>query len=105
MRPSTWDDANRNALLLQQERAFVPDAPQETVDAANETFFVADIPRLAEKLDAFVYHFDWQVPGKTFKACHRIDLPFLLGTHDVWAAFLHGKRPSPAWDGIRPMRP
>ena len=27
------------------------------------------------------------------------------GLREVWAAFLHGKRPSPAWDGIRPMRP
>ena len=189
MRPSTWDEANQNALLLRQElgedirtaptkrlleaqlrvaaktakpgsleppfqlvadddlvakdlieaapqgpaliswtkdelRAFAPDAPQETVDAAS-SFFVSD--KLAEKLDPFVYRFDWEAPGNPFRACHCIDLPFLFGTHDVWdapmlegapkgletepglrevwAAFLHGKRPSPTWEAIRPMRP
>ncbi|MEV7042595.1 carboxylesterase family protein [Amycolatopsis sp. NPDC051061] len=189
MRPSTWDEANANALLLQQElgadlrtaptkqllkaqlkvaaktakpgsleppfqlvadddlvakdlieaapagpalisstkdelRAFAPDAPQETVEAAN-SFFVSD--RLAARLDAFVYRFDWEAPGNPFKACHCVDLPFLFGTHDVWdapmlegapkgledesglrevwAAFLHGKRPSPTWEAIRPTRP
>ncbi|MEU8631543.1 carboxylesterase family protein [Amycolatopsis sp. NPDC048633] len=189
MRPSTWDEANQNALLLQEElgedirtaptgklleaqlrvaaktarpgsleppfqlvadgdlvaddliesapegpalisstkdelRAFAPDAPQETVDAAN-SFFVSD--RLAEKLDAVVYRIDWHAPGNPFKACHCIDIPFLFGTHDgwdapmlegapkglederglreVWAAFLHGKRPSADWEGLRPMRP
>jgi len=108
-------------------RAFAPDAPQEMVDAANDRYFAGDIPRLAKKLDAFVYRFDWAAPGNPFKACHCIDIPFLFGTHDVWdapmlegapkgleaetglrevwAAFLHGKRPSPAWEGIRPMRP
>jgi para-nitrobenzyl esterase len=105
-------------------RAFAPDAPQETVEAAN-SFFVSD--RLAAKLDAFVYRFDWEAPGNPFKACHCVDLPFLFGTHDVWdapmlegapkgledesglrevwAAFLHGKRPSPTWEAIRPTRP
>ncbi len=105
-------------------RAFAPDAPQETVEAAN-SFFVSD--RLAAKLDAFVYRFDWEAPGNPFKACHCIDIPFLFGTHDVWdapmlegapkgledesglrevwAAFLHGKRPSPTWEAIRPTRP
>jgi para-nitrobenzyl esterase len=189
MRPSTGDDANANAMLLQQElgedlrtaptekllqaqlrvaaktakpgsleppfqlvadgdlvakdlieaapagpalisstkdelRAFAPDAPQETVEAAN-SFFVSD--RLAAKLDAFVYRFDWEAPGNPFKACHCVDLPFLFGTHDVWdapmlegapkgledetglrevwAAFLHGKRPSSTWEAIRPTRP
>jgi para-nitrobenzyl esterase len=192
MRPSTWDEASQNALLLQEElgedirttpterlleaqlrvaaktaepgsleppfqlvadgdlvaedliesapegpaliswtrdelRAFVPDAPQEAVDKATNEFFAGAIPRLAAKLDAFVYRFDWQAPGNPFKACHCIDIPFLFGTHEgwdapmlegapqgledepglreVWAAFLHGKRPSPTWDGIRPMRP
>lgn len=106
-------------------RAFVPDAPQEVVDKASG-FFACD--RLTAKLDAFVYRFDWRAPGNPFKACHCVDLPFLFGTHDVWAApmlegapegleeetglrevwaaFLHGKRPSPAWDGISlPTRP
>jgi para-nitrobenzyl esterase len=191
MRPSTWDDANQNALLLQEElgedirttttgnlleaqlrvaaktakpgsleppfqlvadgdlvaedlieatphgealiswtrdelRAFVPDAPQAAVDAANSTFFAGDIPRLAGKLDAVTYRFDWQAPGNKFGACHCVDLPFLFGTHDVWdapmlegapkgleeesglrevwAAFLHGKRPSLEWDGLRPPK-
>jgi para-nitrobenzyl esterase len=177
MRPSTRDEANRNALLLRQElgedlrtapterllraqlrvaaktakpgsleppfqlvadgdlvaedlieaaprgsaliswtreelRAFVPDAPQEAVDEATG-FFTSD--RLAAKLDAFTYRFDWQAPGNRFGACHCIDIPFLFGTHDVWdapmlegapaglenetglrevwAAFLHGERP------------
>ncbi|MCR6481374.1 carboxylesterase family protein [Amycolatopsis sp. OK19-0408] len=93
-------------------RAFVPDAPRETVEAAN-SFFTDD--RLIEKLDAFAYRFDWQAPGNRFGACHCIDIPFLFGTHDVWAApmlegaprglegeaglrrawaaFLHGERP------------
>jgi para-nitrobenzyl esterase len=93
-------------------RAFAPDAPQEAVEEAN-SFFVSD--RLAAKLDAFTYRFDWQAPGNRFGACHCIDLPFLFGTHDVWdapmlegapkgleeepglrevwAAFLHGERP------------
>jgi para-nitrobenzyl esterase len=187
MRPSTWDEASQNALLLQQEvdartttleklleaqlrvaaktakpgsleppfrlvadgdlvaadlieaappgpaliswtrdelRAFVPDAPQHTVDTATSTFFAGDVPRLAEKLDAFVYRFDWQAPGNRFGACHCVDIPFLFGTHDVWdapmlegapkgleeeaglrkvwAAFLHGKRPSLEWDALRP---
>ncbi|MEV6639842.1 carboxylesterase family protein [Amycolatopsis sp. NPDC051371] len=105
-------------------RAFAPDAPQEVVDKAN-SFFVSDT--LAAKLDAFAYRFDWEAPGNPFKACHCIDLPFLFGTHDVWdapmlegapkgleaetglrevwAAFLHGKRPSPTWEAIRPTRP
>jgi para-nitrobenzyl esterase len=105
-------------------RAFVPDAPQDVVNAANSTFFAGDIPRLAEKLDAVTFRFDWQVPGNRFGACHCIDLPFLFGTHDVWnapmlegapkgleeetglrevwAAFLHGKRPSLEWDALRP---
>jgi para-nitrobenzyl esterase len=105
-------------------RAFVPDAPPEVIDEAN-SFFTSD--RLAKKLGAFTYRFDWQAPGNRFGACHCIDIPFLFGTHDVWdapmlegapkgleaetglrevwAAFLHGKRPSPTWEGIRPMRP
>ena len=177
MRPSTWEEANQNALLLREElgedirtatmeklleaqlrvaaktakpgsleppfqlvadgdlvakdlieaapagpaliswtreelRAFVPDAPQKAIEEAN-SFFVSD--RLAAKLDAFTYRFDWQAPGNRFGACHCIDLPFLFGTHDVWnapmlegapkgleeetglrevwAAFLHGERP------------
>jgi len=177
MRPSTWDDTNHNAVLLQEElgedirtvttrklleaqlkvaaktaepgsleppfqlvadgdlvaedlieaapegpaliswtreeiRAFVPDAPRETVEAAN-SFFTSD--RLAAKLGAFTYRFGWQAPGNRFGACHCIDIPFLFGTHDVWdapmlegapkglekerglreawAAFLHGERP------------
>ncbi|WP_328645249.1 carboxylesterase family protein [Amycolatopsis sp. NBC_00348] len=187
MRPSTWDDANQNALLLQQEvdvrtttldkllaaqlkvaakttkpgsleppfqlvadgdlvaedlieaaprgealiswtrdelRAFVPDAPQDVVDKATSTFFAGDIPRLAGKLDAVTFRFDWQAPGNRFGACHCVDLPFLFGTHDVWAApmlegapkgleeeaglrevwaaFLHGKRPSLEWAALRP---
>ncbi|MFJ1766431.1 carboxylesterase family protein [Amycolatopsis sp. NPDC088138] len=187
MRPSTWDDANQNALLLQQEvdihtasleslleaqlkvaaqttkpgsleppfqlvadgdlvaddlievaprgealiswtrdelRAFVPDAPQDVVDKATSSFFAADIPRLAGKLDAVTFRFDWQAPGNRFGACHCADIPFLFGTHDVWdapmlegapkgleeeaglrkvwAAFLHGKRPSLEWDVLRP---
>ncbi|WP_086840814.1 carboxylesterase family protein [Amycolatopsis kentuckyensis] len=94
-------------------RAFVPDAPQETIDAANG-FFTSD--RLVEKLGAFTYRFDWQAPGNRFGACHCLDIPFLFGTHDVWdapmlegapkglehetglravwAAFLHGERPA-----------
>ncbi|MEA5359305.1 carboxylesterase family protein [Amycolatopsis sp., V23-08] len=184
MPPSTWDEANQNALLLQREvdirkatkeqlieaqlavvaktakpgsieppfqlvadsdlvaedlveaagpgraliswtkeelRAFVPDAPPETVEAAN-SFFMSG--RLAGKLDAFVYRFDWRAPGNRFGACHCLDIPFLFGTHDVWdapmledapkgleeetglrkvwAAFLHGKRPSLEWDALRP---
>lgn len=189
MRPSTWDEANQNALLLQQElgedirtaptkqlleaqlrvaaktakpgsleppfqlvadddlvakdiieaapagsalisstkdelRAFAPDAPEEVSEAANR-YFISET--LTEKLDAFVYRFEWEAPGNPFRACHCIDLPFLFGTHDVWdarmlegapkgleeetglrevwAAFLHGKRPSPTWEAIRPMRP
>jgi para-nitrobenzyl esterase len=187
LRPSTWDEANRNALLLQREvdirtatteklleaqlkvvaktakpgsleppfqlvadgdlvaadlieaaprgealiswtrdevRAFTPDAPQATVDAATSAFFAADVPRLAGKLDAVTFRFDWQAPGNRFGACHCVDIPFLFGTHDVWdapmlegapegleeedglrqvwAAFLHGKRPSPEWDALRP---
>jgi para-nitrobenzyl esterase len=94
-------------------RAFVPGAPREVLDEANE-FFTSD--RLAKKLGAFTYRFDWQAPGNRFGACHCIDIPFLFGTHDVWdapmlegapkglenatglrelwAAFLHGKRPA-----------
>ncbi|MEU4247929.1 hypothetical protein AB0F15_11000 [Amycolatopsis sp. NPDC026612] len=94
-------------------RAFVPDAPQGVIDQANG-FFTSE--RLAEKLGAFTYRFDWQAPGNRFGACHCIDIPFLFGTHDVWkapmlegapaglenetglrevwAAFLHGERPS-----------
>jgi len=94
-------------------RAFVPDAPPETIDAANG-FFTSD--RLVKKLGAFTYRFDWQAPGNRFGACHCLDIPFLFGTHDVWdapmlegapkglenetglrevwAAFLHGERPS-----------
>ncbi|MEV7093619.1 carboxylesterase family protein [Amycolatopsis sp. NPDC051045] len=94
-------------------RAFVPDAPPDVAEAANG-FFAGD--RLAAKLGAFTYRFDWQAPGNRFGACHCIDLPFLFGTHDVWdapmlagapkgleeetglravwAAFLHGERPS-----------
>ncbi|ADJ50532.1 carboxyesterase [Amycolatopsis mediterranei S699] len=94
-------------------RAFVPDAPQDAIDEANG-FFTSD--RLAKKLGAFTYRFDWQAPGNRFGACHCIDIPFLFGTHDVWdapmlegapkglenetglrevwAAFLHGERPS-----------
>ncbi|WP_290052940.1 carboxylesterase family protein [Amycolatopsis solani] len=94
-------------------RAFVPDAPQETIEAAN-SFFTSD--RLAKKLDAVTYRFDWQAPGNRFGACHCVDIPFLFGTHDVWAApmlegapkgleadtrlrevwaaFLHGTRPA-----------
>ncbi|WIY04955.1 carboxylesterase family protein [Amycolatopsis mongoliensis] len=108
-------------------RAFVPGAPQDVVDKATNTFFAGDIPRLAGRLDAFVHRFDWQAPGNRFQACHCIDIPFLFGTHDVWdapmlegapkgleaetglrevwAAFLHGKRPSPTWEAIRPMQP
>lgn len=93
-------------------RAFVPDAPPEAIDEANK-FFTSD--RLARKLGAFTYRFDWQAPGNRFGACHCIDIPFLFGTHDVWdapmldgapaglenetglrevwAAFLHGERP------------
>ncbi|SFW58705.1 carboxylesterase family protein [Amycolatopsis australiensis] len=183
MAPSTWNDAHRNALLLQRNlgddirtapvgrllaaqvsvpgkpgsieppfqlvadddlvaadlveaappgpaliswtreelRAFVPDAPAEAVEAANSFF---DGSALATKLGAFAYRFDWQAPGNRFGACHCIDIPFLFGTHDVWdapmlegapkgleeetglrdvwAAFLHGKRPSPEWDAISP---
>ncbi|MEU4518015.1 carboxylesterase family protein [Amycolatopsis sp. NPDC024027] len=170
MRPSTWEEANRNARALEdfrdapverllaaqvsvpgkpgsleppfqlvadgdlvaedlveaapegpaliswtreELRAFVPDAPQDVIDAGNG-FFTSD--RLAEKLGAFTYRFDWQAPGNRFGACHCIDIPFLFGTHDVWdapmlagapkglenetglrevwAAFLHGERPS-----------
>ena len=94
-------------------RAFVPDAPQEVIDEGNR-FFTSD--RLAKKLGAFTYRFDWQAPGNRFGACHCIDIPFLFGTHDVWdapmlegapegletetglrevwAAFLHGTRPA-----------
>ncbi|MGW3966279.1 carboxylesterase family protein [Amycolatopsis sp. NPDC005003] len=93
-------------------RAFVPDAPRETIEQAN-SFFTSD--RLVKKLGAFTYRFDWQAPGNRFGACHCIDIPFLFGTHDVWAApmlegapkglenetglrevwaaFLHGERP------------
>ncbi|MEU7788450.1 carboxylesterase family protein [Amycolatopsis sp. NPDC049159] len=94
-------------------RAFVPDAPREAIETAN-SFFTSE--KLIEKLDAVTYRFDWQAPGNRFGACHCIDIPFLFGTHDVWAApmlegapegletepglrevwaaFLHGKRPS-----------
>jgi para-nitrobenzyl esterase len=183
MRPSTWDEARQNALLLQEElgadihtaptekileaqlkvaarkpgieppfqlvadgdlvaadlveaappgpaliswtreelRAFVPDAPQEAIEKTNGFFFD---DTLAAKLDAFAYRFDWQAPGNRFGACHCLDIPFLFGTHDVWAApmlegapkglenetglrevwaaFLHGKRPSPKWAALSP---
>jgi para-nitrobenzyl esterase len=191
MRPSTWDEANRNALLLEAElgedlrtapvgrlleaqlsvaaktaepgsleppfqlvadgelvaadlieaapagpaliswtrdelRAFVPDAPGEVVEAGTTTFFAGAVPRLAAKLDAVTFRFGWQAPGNRFGACHCIDLPFLFGTHDVWAApmldgapegleaetglrdvwaaFLHGKRPSLGWTALRPPK-
>ncbi|WP_439384297.1 carboxylesterase family protein [Amycolatopsis lexingtonensis] len=64
-------------------RAFVPDAPRDAIERAN-SFFTSD--RLVEKLDAGTYRFDWQAPGNRFGACHCIDIPFLFGTHDVWAA-------------------
>ncbi|MEU0792925.1 hypothetical protein ABZ342_22865 [Amycolatopsis sp. NPDC005961] len=76
-------------------RALVPDAPQDVVEAANG-FSVSD--RLAAKLDAFVYRFDWEAPGNP-------GLEAETGLRDVWAAFLHGKRPSATWAAIRPMRP
>ncbi|NBH08028.1 carboxylesterase family protein [Amycolatopsis sp. SID8362] len=64
-------------------RAFIPDAPQDVIEQAN-SFFTSD--RLVAKLDAVAYRFDWQAPGNRFGACHCIDIPFLFGTHDVWAA-------------------
>ncbi|MEQ0559058.1 carboxylesterase family protein [Amycolatopsis sp. NEAU-NG30] len=102
-------------------RTFVPDAPQEAIEKTNGFFFD---DKLAAKLDAFAYRFDWQAPGNRFGACHCLDIPFLFGTHDVWnapmlegapkglenetglrevwAAFLHGKRPSPKWAALSP---
>jgi para-nitrobenzyl esterase len=162
LRPSTGDEANRNALLLHQEvdirtatteklleaqlkvvaktakpGSLAPpfqlvadgdlvaaDLIEAAVDAATSAFFAADVPRLAGKLDAVTFRFDWQAPRNRFGACHCVDIPFLFGTHDVWdapmlegapkgleeedglrqvwAAFLHGKRPSPEWDALRP---
>ena len=36
--------------------------------------------------DAFVYCFDWSPLGSDFGACHCIDLPFLFGNLDAFAA-------------------
>lgn len=57
------------------------------------TKFVFETPsrKFADRLVAaggkvFSYRFDWSAPGSGFGACHCIDLPFLFGDAESWAA-------------------
>jgi len=49
----------------------------------------------------FAYRFDWAAPGNEFRACHCLELPFLLGETQAWrrAPMLRGADAS--WAGLR----
>ncbi|SFJ98313.1 para-nitrobenzyl esterase [Amycolatopsis sacchari] len=60
---------------------------------AGITRWMFDAPsrRLADALAAaggrvFTYRFAWHAPASTYGACHCIELPFLLGDRESWAA-------------------
>ena len=60
-------------------------------DLVTDDRFLRPSIRLAEAVTAaggraHLYQFDWAAPGNRFMACHCIDLPFLFGNFDAWAA-------------------
>ncbi|MTD57073.1 carboxylesterase/lipase family protein [Amycolatopsis pithecellobii] len=60
-------------------------------NAITRWMFDAPSRRFADALAAaggrvFTYRFDWSAPASGFGACHCIELPFLLGDRESWAA-------------------
>ncbi|HET6182461.1 MAG TPA: carboxylesterase family protein [Acetobacteraceae bacterium] len=58
-------------------------------DLVTEHRFDRPVADLADQMaragrPVFVYRFDWAPPGSKWKACHCIELPFVLGTWRHW---------------------
>jgi para-nitrobenzyl esterase len=69
-------------------------------DLATDATFRLPSARLAEAVAernrVFAYQFDWPPQRSRFRACHRIDLPFLFGCFEAWhdAPMLAGADPA-----------
>jgi para-nitrobenzyl esterase len=81
-----------NDALLRARAQRVPGTPLSLLgDLMTETVFAQPSRELAAARSdrgrpTFVYRFDWQSPTPGVQACHCIELPFLFGNLDRWAA-------------------
>ncbi|WP_035744147.1 carboxylesterase family protein, partial [Haematomicrobium sanguinis] len=55
----------------------------------NRIVFAGPAMQLADQLTrggsrVYSYRFDWRSPESEYRACHTIELPFLLGDRDAW---------------------
>ncbi|TJZ41944.1 carboxylesterase/lipase family protein [Streptomyces piniterrae] len=102
----------------------------------TDAFFAAPTHAFADILHRHgartrMFRFDWQVPGRysALRACHCVDIPFLLGREEarhaplfadadqggmqrlrhsvrrMWGAFVRTGSPSPTWAEHTPERP
>jgi para-nitrobenzyl esterase len=83
--------AGEPAGTLTAYRARRPGASNRDLvaDLASDQRFLLPAVALLDALaaggvQAHGYLFDWGAPGSLYKACHCIDLPFLLGTLPAW---------------------
>ncbi|WP_330256815.1 carboxylesterase family protein [Nocardia sp. NBC_00565] len=87
--------------------AFFPD-DRTTAEAITVQMFTEPTRRLARLLTAhaappWLYSFDWYPADSPFRACHCIELPFVLGNSAAWrhAPMLRGQHPSDLVDEVR----
>ncbi|MFI6042828.1 carboxylesterase family protein [Nocardia sp. NPDC051321] len=76
----------------------------DVVAAVSEQIFRGPTRRLSESRDtAWLFEFDWYPEGSPFRACHCLELPFLLGNAEAWrhAPMLQGERPQRLVDEMR----
>ncbi|WP_433655481.1 carboxylesterase/lipase family protein [Nocardia sp. CA-128927] len=80
----------------------------DAVAAVSEQIFGGPTWRLSESLNegggaAWVFEFDWYPAGSPFRACHCLELPFVLGSAEAWqhAPMLQGERPQRLVDEMR----
>ncbi len=81
-----------NDAILRARAQRVPGTPLSLLgDLMTEAVFAQPSRELAAAISdrrrpTFVYRFDWQSPTPGIQACHCIELPFLFGNVDRWAA-------------------
>ncbi|PXX59249.1 carboxylesterase type B [Nocardia tenerifensis] len=80
----------------------------DAVAAITEQLFAAPTRRLSEARNpagapAWLFRFDWHPQDSPLRACHCLELPFLLGNEHAWqdAPMLRGERPQQLVDEMR----
>ncbi|WP_415842806.1 carboxylesterase/lipase family protein, partial [Nocardia ninae] len=80
----------------------------DAVAQVSEQIFGGPTRELSESLNAggvaaWLFEFEWQPAGSPFRACHCLELPFVLGSAAAWqdAPMLQGERPQSLVDQMR----